>query len=68
MTEWKTIDSAPRGEDGYPSRNYEQVLVTNGNSVYIAFWNGRSCDDGDFYDDLGPMTHWMPLPTPPTSE
>jgi hypothetical protein len=58
---WQSIDTAPR--DG------TEVLLTNPRpgAVCVGFWNGKSWDDGDFYDDLGDFTHWMPLPEPPES-
>lgn len=73
MTEWKTIDSAPR--DG------QSILaIISGNhkrtgSPYVpevvewteyGWWNemwGDQQNHGVFHP-----THWMPLPTPPVSE
>lgn len=59
---WQPIETAPRHKtDGWK----QQLLLTDGRSIYIGFWNGRSWDDGDFYDDMGEMTHWQPLPELP---
>lgn len=54
---WQTIDTAPR--DG------TKVLLVIEDSCVIGFWNGRSWDDGDFYDHLGEPRHWMPIPALP---
>lgn len=70
MSEWQTIDTAPR--DG------ESILVSDGSWMAEAFW------DADEYDEFkgaysyiwnyGPAnvdptnywpTHWMPLPEQP---
>lgn len=66
MQKWQDISTAPKGSSAksYRERGPE-VLLTDGGSIWIGFWNGRSWDDGDFFDDLGPMTHWMPLPSLP---
>ena len=63
--EWQPIETYDYPKDDYPSSNYKQVLVSNGEYIYLAFWNGRSWDDGDFHDDLGKMTHWMDCPELP---
>ncbi len=41
------------------------MLLWVAGSTWIGCWNGRSWDDGDFYDDLGDATHWQPLPASP---
>jgi len=56
MSEWQPIETAPK--DG-------QYLLLWGNGVFQGFWNGRSWDDGDFYDEMSGITHWMPLPAGP---
>lgn len=53
---WQPIKTAPK--DG------TEVLVYAG-GFFVAYWNGRSWDDGDFYDHIDDVTHWMPLPDPP---
>lgn len=60
MNEWQDIETAPK-------KSGKIILLSNGSGVYIGFWNGRTWDDGDFFDDLGKMTHWMPLPELPTT-
>jgi hypothetical protein len=65
---WLPIESAPKDGDGR-LRGMETgptVLLSDGGKVpYIGFWNGVSWDDGDWNNDMGEMTHWMPLPPPP---
>jgi hypothetical protein len=71
MSEWQPIETAPKdgfGKGIFTGTKGPMVLVTDGTGPYIAFWNGRSWDDGDYHDDLGEMTHWMPLPEPPISD
>lgn len=44
------------------------VLVTNGEEVKSMWWNGSrwvSCLS-KYTIDSDDVTHWMPLPTPPT--
>lgn len=67
MSEWQPIKTAPKSGEPWPARTTTEVLLTDGNSIYLGFWNGHSWDDGDFHDDMGEMTHWMPLPELPTS-
>lgn len=68
--EWQPIETAPK--DGFSNGPYQvaygpNLLLTDGEFVFIGFWNGRSWDDGDFNNDMGEMTHWQPLPEPPPS-
>lgn len=63
MTEWQPIETAPKVQSG--RTRGPEILVTNCDAIYVAFWNGRSWDDGDFFDDIGVMTHWMHLPSLP---
>ena len=60
---WQPINTAPM--DG------SAVLLWPWNGMVagdarMGSWNGYSWDDGDFHDDMGDMTHWMPLPSPPS--
>ena len=73
MTEWKTIDSAPR--DGTVIQVWHKVLKCPISVFYKdgGFpWQGERlnwCERS--YRTTWPesaFTHWMPLPTPPTSE
>jgi hypothetical protein len=59
MNGWQPIETAPR--DGTP------VLAWFQGSAVVAFLNPRTgrWDDGDFYDDLGSPSHWMPIPPAP---
>lgn len=63
MSEWQPIETAPK--DTKKPTHSRVVLLTDGDSIHLGFWNGKSWDDGDFYDNLGEMTHWMPLPELP---
>jgi len=58
MSEWQPIETAPK--DG----RY-LLLLADSQFHRIGFWNGSSWDDGDFYDHMADITHWMPLPEPP---
>lgn len=60
--DWKPIKTAPKGSGRYPLSGSPILLLTNGDSIYMGFWNGISWDDGDFHNNMGDMTHWMPLP------
>lgn len=63
--EWQPIETAPKyGRPDIP-RDPPLILLSDGGSIHIGFWNGHSWDDGDFHDDLGVMSHWMPLPEAP---
>lgn len=73
MTEWRTIDSAPR--DGtFIALGYLDKNGTMG--VRGAEWGMRPkwAVDGAWVDPLAKglvdhrATHWMPLPAPPTKE
>ena len=49
-----------------PKRIY--VIACDGDgSMWVAFLSERmTWDDGDFFDNIQGITHWMPLPPPPT--
>ena len=64
MNQWQPIETAPK--DTSKAAPTRVVLLTDGEDIYLGFWNGRSWDDGDFRDNLGEMTHWMPLPELPS--
>lgn len=61
---WQPIESAPR---------WEPILVTDGEVVYEAKFDGEECTD-PFYNEWaevdrgGKITHWQPLPSSPKSE
>lgn len=59
MGEWQPIETAPKDRT--------RLLLWGGNYCWLGFWNGRSWswDNGDYYDCLRDVTHWMPLPEPP---
>ncbi|TXH44453.1 MAG: DUF551 domain-containing protein [Desulfurellales bacterium] len=57
MTEWKDISTAPK--DG----THVLLWVEDG-GWYVGGWNGKSWDDGNYFDSLA-ATHWQPLPPPP---
>mgnify|MGYP000849681354 FL=1 len=58
VTTWQPIQTAPK--DG------QFLLMCNKDfDMRIAHWNGFGWDDGDFYNNIKDLTHWMPLPPPP---
>ena len=58
---WQPIETAPLDET-------RVLLCDSTGAIYIGFRNRwGTWDDGDFYDDMGNMTHWMPLPEPPST-
>lgn len=70
---WKTMSS------GIPERNpnkrYSQVpcLVYHRGEVKILVFNHEHTvwdqeDYDDYYCDIGDVSHWMPLPAPPTAD
>lgn len=63
LTWWRPISEAPKDETLV-------LLSDETGAFYLGFFNKRSgvWDDGDFHDDLGAMTHWMPLPAPPETK
>ncbi len=58
-------------------RDSERVLATNGRQIFVAYWrsweeDGMGCPPSEWiivgrdgYDFPG-VTHWQPLPEPPT--
>lgn len=61
---WQPIDTA-RKHNGAGS----EVLLYNGENVYIGhWWDGWQPDGGYNHDeDESMFTHWMPLPDPPAA-
>lgn len=55
MSEWQPIETAPK--DG------SAVLLWGRCGLRLAFWNGRSWDDGDYFTDLK-ASYWAPVPAP----
>lgn len=53
-----------------PDHKVNVLAVTASGSIWTAFYNEkRKCwDDGDYYDDIKDITHWMPLPAAPKPE
>lgn len=69
MTEWKTIDSAPK--DGTPILTYPHYRVTHWAAAEESMsddgcWAGSYDEGFERYWCLSSVTHWMPLPKPPT--
>lgn len=56
---WLPIETAPK--DG------TVIMLWINYGHQLGFWNGRSWDDRDFFDNLGDPSHWQPLPLPPVS-
>jgi len=73
MSEWQTIDTAPKdgskfiGFDGvrpflcYSTKHYVKWPHEEGGPTFRDGWSG------DYYDCISPEdpTHWMPLPSMP---
>jgi hypothetical protein len=61
MSDWQTIESAPR--DGTP------ILSWDGVRRVVIIWSTRDkgwfLDGADDRPDWTGVTHWMPLPEPP---
>lgn len=53
-----------------PDHKVNVLAATACGSIWTAFYNeNRNCwDDGDYYDDINNVTHWMPLPAAPKPE
>lgn len=70
MSEWiKCSERMP--ENPGLGRQFPYVLCASENGwLTIAFYDyNRKCwDDGDFYDHINDITHWMPLPAPPAED
>lgn len=73
MTEWKTIDSAPRDQSEFLAYDPVSGCMDVCSSSADGIWIGSTQFDGEY----GPCdeefnsyraTHWMPLPPPPTAE
>ena len=61
MNEWRTIDSAPRQADVLICFRNGTVLPVMKRMDNWYFWNG------DKLYQPGHITHWMPLPEPPSN-
>jgi hypothetical protein len=63
---WQPIETAPR--DGKTFLAY--TIDSYGRRIEFAQWRpGLSENSGHFSSQSGAIpTHWMPLPTPPTTE
>lgn len=70
MTEWKSIDSAPR--DGTWVLAYgNQCHYDEPASQHVVFWDDRHevwRGGMDGFTDILFASHWQPLPPPPTEE
>lgn len=73
VMEWQDISTAPKGSGAsYGPR----ILATDGDTVSGSYWgwDGWRCeaDATTEYDvavhEIWKPTHWMPLPTPPSTE
>ena len=68
--------NSPASPDGWipvservPEQYVEVMVCTDAGSRYIAALNRQmNWDDGDFFDDIQNVTHWMPLPVAPQQE
>lgn len=53
--------------DRMPVPFVEVLVCTEDGCRYVAALNMQmNWDDGDFFDDIQNVTHWQPLPEPPT--
>lgn len=78
MSEWKTIDSAPK--DGTAvllyrplafKTNDEEIAIQRTTSYEIHCWEStipKGTDGKNFTEGSCYATHWMPLPKPPSSQ
>ncbi len=66
-------DELPEGwvacSERMPEQFVEALVCTEDGSRYVAALNqSMNWDDGDFFDDIQYVTHWMPLPAAPQQE
>ena len=66
MSEWRTIDSAPK--DGSAILMFGRLRGNQRQKYVVGYWQDRSC--GEWVSSPGQyqarqITHWMPLPDPP---
>lgn len=61
MSEWIKVS------ERVPENKGEVLINSSTYGMRIGFFDAqRQCwDDGDYYDDITNVTHWMPLPEPP---
>ena len=63
MSEWQTIESAPKDGTailGWDGGTALVILWHRGGGYWIVEWDGHRIDDW--------CTHWQPLPAPPLSK
>jgi hypothetical protein len=84
MSEWKTIESAPKDATAvlvmrniWPGTKSGRAETCNGHNTYVAEWWEGQGEGGEWVcymdmiqDPSCPIepTHWMPLPTPPSED
>lgn len=53
--------------DQMPEKEIGVIAFSDDGSMWIAYYDkeSRCWDDGDFFNDIPEITHWMPLPAPP---
>ncbi|UIA94516.1 DUF551 domain-containing protein (plasmid) [Erwinia tracheiphila] len=53
-------------EDRLPEDSKDVLVLNAEEGEYRVCFRRNGCwDDGDFYDDVQGITHWMPLPPAP---
>jgi hypothetical protein len=66
VTEWQPIKTAPKTGVSYAGKDIgPMLLLAEGDTITIGFWNGSAWDDGDWNSNMHGFTHWMQLPEPP---
>ncbi|QPI62396.1 DUF551 domain-containing protein [Vreelandella venusta] len=62
---WISVD------ERLPEKSHKELALWNGRWSYVGKYLGTIGGDGEFYnphdDRLRGITHWMPLPAPPTN-
>lgn len=71
---WIITPEIPEGwikcSDQMPEKGIGVIAFSDDGSMWIAYYDkeSRCWDDGDFFNDIPGITHWMPLPAAPESE
>jgi len=69
--EWKPIETAPKDDRYillYIAKSNSRDTQHRARKMHVGFWNVKRNHWGCGNDRFFPVTHWMPLPTPPRKE